>query len=160
VNIYNLIITERGTFVSKKPAKWYLAAIILILIVPICPPFTHYQDIIFSIYICALFEGMILVAVLRRLRKLNMLFQWKAITFYVVIIVISIYENYLLSSYEIQKGPHFQSMILSFFILFALLYFAILKIIFAIGILRAGLLGLIMGFINVILAIATIPIYK
>lgn len=126
----------------------------------ICPPFTHYRDIILSIYLCALFEGMILVAVLRRLRKLNMLFQWNVITFYVLFIVISIYENHLLSSYEIQKGLHFQIIFLSFFILFALLYFALLKIIFAIGILRAGLLGLIMGFINVILAIATTPIYK
>ncbi len=145
---------------SIKPAKWYLAAIIFLLIVPICPPFTHYKDIIFSIYLCALFEGMILVAVLRRLRKLNMLFQWKAITFYAGFIVISSCENYLLSSYEIQKGHQFQSMILSFFILFAILYYVLLKIIFAIGILRAVLLGLIMGFLNAILAIATIPIYK
>ena len=145
---------------SIKPAKWYLSAIIFLLIVLFCPIFTHYRDIILSIYLCALFEGMILVAVLRRPRKLNMLFHWKAITFYVVFIVISIIENYLLSSYEIQNGHHYQSMILSLFILFVLLYFALLKLIFAIGILRAVLLGLIMGFINVILVVATIPIYK
>ena len=143
---------------SKKTAKWYFAAIIFLLIVPICPPFTQYKGIIFPIYLCVLFEGMILVAVLKKLRKLNMLFRWEVITYYVVIIAISIYENYLLSSYEIQRGHHFQMIFLSFFVLFVLLYFVLLKIIFAIGILKAGLLGLIMGFINVILVIP--PIYK
>ena len=145
---------------SKKPAKWYLTAIIVLLILLICPPFTHYKDIIVSLYLCALFEGMILVAVLRKIQKLNMLLRWEAIIYYVVVIAISIYENYLLSSYEIQKGTHFQMIFLSFFVLFVLLYFVLLKIIFALGILRSSLLGLLMGFINAILAIATIPYYK
>jgi hypothetical protein len=50
---------KNQTIKPQKPAKWYLTAIIILSILP----FTHYKDIIVSVYLCALFEGMILVTV-------------------------------------------------------------------------------------------------
>ena len=144
---------------SKKLAKWYLAVIILILIVLTCPPFIYYKNIIYFVYIYALLEGVILDSVLRILRKSNMLFSWKVITYYIVVVAFSISASYLLYLFIHTRHYHFLGInrldyyILSVFILFVFLNVVLSKIIFAIGILKACLLGLIMGFINTFLII-------
>jgi hypothetical protein len=109
-------------------------------------------------------EAIILVIVLSILRKLDMLTSWKLIAYHAVVMAGSLSINFLLSSLGIHLGDPQQANLLLFsvFAVFTTLVFlniALSKIIFAVNLWKACLIGMLMGLINAIMVIASTTFY-
>jgi len=142
---------------------WYLS--ITAILAAIIYPHIAYEDTIYIACTYAIVEGFILVVVLSILRKLNMFDSWKLIEYHAIVVIASIFVNYLLSSFHLHFGDpqHKIYFLLSYsavFAFFIFLNFMFSKTTFVINILKASLLGLIKGFINAFLVISTTAFYK
>jgi hypothetical protein len=121
-----------------------------------------FSDILYIISGYVVIEAIILVVVLSILRKLDMLISWKLIAYYAVVVVSSLFINFLLSSIGIHLGDIQQTNLLFFsvFMVLVFLNIALSKIIFAINLWKACLIGMLMGLINAIMVIASTSVYK
>jgi len=124
-----------------------------------------FSDFLYIISGYALIEAIMLIIVLGVLRKLNMLTSWRLIAYYTVVVVGSLFINFLLSSLEIHLGDPQQANLLLFsvFAVFMILVFlniALTKVIFVSNIRKACLVGMLMGLINTLMVITSATFYK
>jgi hypothetical protein len=89
------------------------------------------------------------------LRKLNMLAFWKFAAYLAVIVVGSVCINFFLSAVAYKSTLLFA---LTVFMLFVFLNFVLSKIIFALNMREALLIGMLVGLVNALLCIMATPV--
>ncbi len=140
---------------------WYLSAVVVLALyltaLIMYPSITSvfYSDTFYVVCVYAVIDAFALAVGYSMLRKLSMLASWRLGAYLAVIIAGSLAINFFLPPVAYRSTLFF---VLAAFAFLALLNFALSKIIFAVSIREACLIGMLVGLVHALMAIMTTPV--